>query len=843
MNRTPRVASLVLVLAAACAAPSSTEPRPTTALPAAGPLAPRRRAIDVEHYALALRLDPALRRVDGTARVRFWTVEGAAAVDYVELDLDGLEARRVVDRAGRALVFRQDAGVLAITLATPLASGEFEELAIEYGGTPVRGLWFADEEDGAPTQVFTQGECEDARGWFPCVDDPSDRATFELAVDVPRAWTTLSSGMRTDRVERGERAVERWRMDFPHPPYLDTLVAGEFTTKTGAWEGVPLAFLADPRFEREMEPSFAATSDVLALFSKRTGVRYPYPKYAQACVADFPFGGMENVSATTLTDTALGDERSRRDGGMDGLIAHEAAHQWFGDLVTCADWSHVWLNEGFATYFGALWTEHARGADEYAIAARRAQEAYVAGDTGAHRRPIVWDVCRQPMDLFFTGHVYPGGAARLHELRCLLGDDAFFRGIRLYLGRHRGGSVVTDDLRAAMEEAGGSSLATFFRERFETPGHPELRVAWKARDGRVLVRVEQVQSTDGGVPAAFHARVDVELATSAGTRVESVELAAREQTFEFACSETPRWVLFDARGALAKRCEDVKKGEEWLAILGACSRAPFRLDAANALAKVVPTAKGEDRARLFDALRRAAREDRCEAVREAATRALGAFGDAAARAELRGIATKDERSSVRCAALDALRPSAPDAELAAFADSVWADGWSWNVLARAAALHAAAEPKGAYAWIAARRATASPHGALETQLVSLLGACADPDAAPDAARKELLRTAFDAREPEGVRIAAVNALGARVAKDLALARALVPLLAPSADANVAAQELGAKGVRLRRAVASALGARPEAEIRAALRDRWERAPLALERYALAEALEHGVKAP
>ncbi|MBK7874394.1 MAG: hypothetical protein IPJ77_01320 [Planctomycetes bacterium] len=824
MKSPSRAASFLVLVAAACASVPESARESAAALPPPGPFVARRRAIDVEHYALALALDPVARRLDGTARVRFWPIAGAAAIEYVELDLDGLEARRVLDRAGRALVFRQDAGVLGITLAAPLEAGTFEELAIEYGGTPVKGLWFADDERGVPTQVFTQGECEDARGWFPCVDDPSDRATFELVVDVPKSWTTLSSGVRVERVERGERATEAWRMDFPHPPYLDTLVAGEFATKSGAWEGVPLAFLADPRWAAELEPTFAVTGDVLALFSRLTGTRYPYVKYSQACVAEFPFGGMENVSATTITDTAIGDERFRRDAPMDGLIAHEAAHQWFGDLLTCADWSHIWLNEGFATYFTALWTEHAKGADEYAVALRRAQEANVAGDVGAKRRPIVWDVCRQPMDLFFTGHAYPGGAARLHLLRCLLGDDAFFRGLALYVGQNHGRSVVTEDLRVALEAASGRPLADAFRQWLESPGHPELRVTWRFADGRVRLQVEQVHATDGGVPAAFRAPVEVELALGEERRVETVELRERVQTFEFDCAEAPRWVLFDARGALPKRCEDVKRGAEWLAILEGCDRAPFRLDALAALAKAVPDAKGDERARLWTAIRRAAREDRCASVREAAIPALAEFRDANARAELSALASSDERSAIRCAALDALRPQGPDAELARFARAQYDAAWSWNTMAHAAALFAAARPAGAFAWLRDERAKDSPHGVLEAQLVTALGASADPTVPASAVRAELLRTAFDESEHEGVRASAVNALAGRVAKETALARELLGLL-------------DARGHRLRQAVIRALGANPDRAVRAALRARWDRAPLALERHVIQEALE------
>ena len=224
-----------------------------------------------------------------------------------------------------------------------------------------------------------------------------------------------------------------------------------FEERRAEWDGIPLRFLAPAKWAGGLETSLATMAAALEFLSDVTGKRYPYSKYSQVCVQNFPFGGMENISATTLAVEALSDERGIRDSDPTGLIVHEAAHQWFGDLLTCADWSHVWLNEGFATYMALLFVERAQGHDAFRTAVRDALDTYTAGDRGANRRPLVWSVYKEPLDLFFGGHTYQGGAVRLHHMRFVLGDEAFFRGLRIYVGDNAGRGVVTGDLAAAME--------------------------------------------------------------------------------------------------------------------------------------------------------------------------------------------------------------------------------------------------------------------------------------------------------------------------------------------------------------------------------------------------------
>ena len=206
--------------------------------------APRSEPVDIEHYRLELVLHPEHRSLEGICTVRGWSREDG--LTRVAFDLEGLAVRVVRDVEGRELPHVREPGRVVVDLGRPLAAGEPFELSIAYGGTPRKGLWFAGDRDGVPTHVFTQGECEDARWWFPCLDYPAERATSELVVDVPATWTTVAAGSRIDsRIENGRR-VDTWRMHTSHPAYLETLVAGELVTKTAEWDGVPLSFLAEP---------------------------------------------------------------------------------------------------------------------------------------------------------------------------------------------------------------------------------------------------------------------------------------------------------------------------------------------------------------------------------------------------------------------------------------------------------------------------------------------------------------------------------------------------------------------------------------------------------------------
>lgn len=716
----------------------------------------RPQAYDVEHYALDLAIDPVAESIAGTCTVRLWARD--QPLGEVVLDLERLAVEGVRDGEGRALEFEHSDGRLEIDLAERLHPGDFVELEVSYGGHPVRGIWFADRDADGARQLFTQGECEDSRFWFPCWDAPSDRATSELRVTLPADWTAIAAG---DRVDQGllpdGRRFEHWRMSTPHPTYLTTLVAGEFTVLEDVWDGVPLIYLARPEYADWVEASYACTGDVLAFFSEVTGQRYPYSKYGQASVANFPFGGMENISATTMTDTILRDERGRRDYDSTGLIAHEAAHQWFGDLLTNREWSHIWLNESFATYFTQLYMEHARGVDEFRAGVADMQNSYLRGDVGAARRPIIWNLYRDPMDLFGGGQTYPGGASRLHLLRFVLGDEVFFAGIRGYVAEHAGQGVVTTDFQSAMERASGQDLAWFFDTWLRSQGFPEFRWSWSwdPEGQRVVLDVHQVQAFADGTPVVFRTPVDLAARGEGWEEVVRVELNERDQTFEIPCPERPTWVHFDRHGWIPKVASVERSLDEWLAIAGLDEDVNARREAVGVLGRELTKVKNsyEAQALTLGLIDRLAGDEQ-RSVREGAARALAGVVQPGAREALLNAASTDEVAAVRVAALDALRGVGEDAELAAFAYAQYDDGYSWAVMGAAARLVASADPQAAHDWLVARLDTASPHDVLRIDLLVALR-----ELSGRGVLELLASWAFDPEASVPVRATAVAQLG------------------------------------------------------------------------------------
>ncbi len=757
--------------------------------------AQRQAPFDVDHYALELELVPQARAIEAQCHVRLFAREAPLAV--VELDLRCLEVLDVRSGDGAELRFEHDGALLRIHLSEPLAPRALASFTVRYRGVPRAGLWFVRPRAGVPTQVYTQGECEDSSYWFPCFDAPAERATSELRVVMPRAWRSLAAGEFVERVELdGERAAERWRMSTAHPAYLTTLVAGEFATLRERWDGVALEYWGASELEPHLGPSLSATAGVLEHFSELTGLRYPFGKYTQACLDNFRFGGMENITATTLTDAVLTDELGRRDYDATDLVAHEAAHQWFGNLLTCAHWSDIWLNEGFATYLTELYREAVEGQDAFRAAMRDVQVSYLAQDVGARRRPIVWNVYRQPMDLFTTGHAYPGGAARLHHLRFVVGERAFFAALRRYVAEHRGRAVSTDDWRRALEVESGLDLRSFFEQWLRSPGHPqfEVRWSWDASRQRVLVDVEQVQSPENGCPAVFSTPVDIEVRDESGARTTRVTVDQRRQRFELAGSSAPRWVVFDKHGWLPAEVRTRRSNDEWLALAADDDDVNGRRDALAALGELLAQSVDEKlRWRIVEVLLQRA-EDPSEAVRVAAARAFARVHtrqDHPIARTLMRLASSDPAAPVRVAALESLARWDTRRLFAEFALQQFDARYSYATMGAAARLYAVAAPEQARVWIESQLQRPSPHDTLRAQLLRALALL------PGAEVDERLRAAaLDQALHPSAREAALRELTRRAPNWPPTRTALLEIVR-GADAyrlqNAAIEGLGAVG--------------------------------------------------
>ena len=640
----------------------------------------RDRAANINHIKLEVTLDFDAKKISGIAT--HWLSAIAGPLERLEFDATELEIK-AVRAGGEPASFETADGKLLIALPRALGAGEEIEVAIDYAGQPRRGLYFVGPDDGYPKkarQAWTQGEDEDSRYWFPCYDYPNSRMTSEVVATVPEKFTAVSNGalVETSSNMAAKTRTFHWRHDVPHSTYLITLAAGEFTMIEERAGDTPVTYYVAPGREDDARRAFGNTPKMIQFFERAIGVPYPYAKYAQVAVSDFIFGGMENTSATTQTDGTLHDARAHLDFKSDPLVAHELAHQWWGDLLTCRDWAHAWLNEGFATYFEALWCEENLGADEFAWNVRQDRESYLDEDANHYRRPIVCNRYRTPIELF-DRHLYEKGSLVLHMLRRVTGDELFFKSLNVYCTRHRGGNVITQDLQRAFEDTTGRNLDFFFDQWVYKEGHPEIEVSSSFDDKKKLlsVTVKQTHKTGDGIASAFRFQITIALMDAEGRETRHrVEIKEREQGFTFVLDKAPKAVRFDPEFDILKTIRH-KRGRE--ALETELHHAPEAIGRAAAAREL----GNEGSPQATAALRNALLFDKFWGVQADAATALGAIRTTAALdALLEGL--KQQHPKTRRAVARALGNFRGDARAAsALADVVKAGDESYFVEAEA----------------------------------------------------------------------------------------------------------------------------------------------------------------
>jgi aminopeptidase N len=612
------------------------------------------RSLRVVHARLELDLDLPGKRLAGTATLTLASRRDELAtftLDAVEMEIEG------VALDGRPAPFEYDGERLRVTCERPFARDTEFRAEIRYRCAPRRGLYFMGPDEGHPDralQCWTQGQDDDSRHYWPCIDHPIEKFTTEVVCTAPAGNFVLSNG---DLLERQELPAEgpasvarvRWhyKLDFPQPAYLVTVVCGPFVEigEKAPKTGVEVYYYAAPGREDDARRSFARTPAMIDYFSERIGVPYPHKRYSQIAVPDFIFGGMENTSATTLTELSLVDERAALDHDVDGLVSHELAHQWWGDLVTCREWSEGWLNEGFATYFEYVWREHAKGRDEADYELLSDTEGYLA-EAGRYQRPVVCRQYEEPIHLF-DAHLYDKGGRVLHMLRAALGDGLFWRALRHYVGKHARGSVETRDLARAIEEVSGRSYDEFLDRWIARPGHPELECAWEWDEERRVgtLRVAQKQAVSAESPL-FKFDTVVRFEIEGRERDEPLSINEATHAFELKLPIRPTQVIFDPGDIILKTAKMEKPRALWRRQLEVGRLGIDRVLAATALGGLVEPASVE-------ALGAALRRDRFWAVRVASARALGRMRRDDARDALLA-AFDDPHPKVRRAAAAAL---------------------------------------------------------------------------------------------------------------------------------------------------------------------------------------------
>ena len=617
------------------------------------------RTYDVRHYRIALRLEDETRSFRGETEITLAPLQDGLRT--IGLDAETFTVTAVRDATGKALAFVQKEGRLEIELARAAPRGEAIALNVAYEARNVRidpvkygmaadyplGLDFRDESSDNPRLVETLSFPTGARHWYPCFDHPSDKATSEVLATVRSDWRVLSNGrlVETRDDPAAKARTFHWRQDQPHSTYLFVLVAGPYEVLSDVYGTVPLGYWVYPKDAPDAPRSFRKTPEILRFLERTFGVPYPWVKYDQVTIPGIG-GGAESTNATVLGQGTIHDEDAEPDFPSDGLVAHEAAHQWWGDLVTLADWDETWLNESFATYGEYLYSRFASGDDEGAVNLLEKRDAYLKEAREKYVRPIVFNRWQWPNDNF-DRHTYQKGALVLHMLRDLVGDEAFFKALRIFLERHAYGSVTTPDLVAAFREASGQDVQWFFDQWVMKPGHPVLEVSqsWDEAGRTLSLRIRQVQDTRRQVPI-FRARVRIGIVTEAGPTSETVWLDKKDEAFRFTLPARPLLVRFDAGNVLLAEVGFRKPAADLVYEL-AHDDARGRAWAAGELAKVRAEPGVED------ALARAARDDAFWKVREAAVDAMAAARRPEDVAFLRERAT-DASSKVRVAALRAL---------------------------------------------------------------------------------------------------------------------------------------------------------------------------------------------
>src|SRR5262245_7926866 len=521
------------------------------------------RPCDIVHIALTLQLDIAQQSLRGTCATTVRAVQ--EAIPGVTLDAVDLQIVQVRQADGTPLPYDYDGQRLRLTFPEPLQRGAPATVEVDYSVTKPRlGLYFITPDAAyphKPVQVWSQCQDEDARYWFPCFDAPNEKATTEMIVTVPQPYFVLSNGtlLSTTRDETAGTITYHWLQDQPHSTYLMTLVVGEFSERTEMVDDTPVQWYVTPGREDDGQRAFGDTPEMVRVFSQKLGVPYPWNKYAQIAVSDFIFGGMENTTATTQTDLTLHDARAHLDFSSNGLVAHELAHQWFGNLLTCKHWAHAWLNEGFATYFDALFHEHHQGTDEFRYRMYQNARSYFREDGEEYRRPIITNVYKEPIDLF-DHHLYEKGSLVLHMLRYLLGDDVFWRSLTQYVTSNRHQVVETVDLERAIESATGRNLQAFFQQWVYKGGHPEYQVefAWDeaTRMATVTVKQQQRTGTEHSVETPlFDMPVTLLLALPEGEQRFALRVHEQLHTFHLALPAKPRWLSFDPGNWILKKLQ------------------------------------------------------------------------------------------------------------------------------------------------------------------------------------------------------------------------------------------------------------------------------------------------
>ncbi|MBP6047791.1 MAG: M1 family metallopeptidase [Chitinophagaceae bacterium] len=645
------------------------------------------------------------------------------ATDTVLLDAKGMEIKEVALVAGsqkKLLQYKYDGQQLNIKLDKSYTGGEKYTLYFDYISKPndyktkgsmaitdAKGLYFINptgEDKSKPTQIWTQGETEANSVWMVTIDKPNQKTTEEIYMTVPAKYTTLSNGLKiSEKKNTDGTRTDYWKMDLPHAPYLFFMGVGEYSViKDKPYKGKEVSYYVEPTQAPYAKGVFGNTPEMIAFFSDKLGVDFPWPKYAQIVGRDYVSGAMENTTATLHQESAYQNNRQLLDGNhWEETIAHELFHQWFGDLVTTESWSNITVNESFANYSEYLWDEYKYGkdfADEHNF---EDMSGYLM--SGSNHKDLVRFYYSNKEDVFDAVSYNKGGRI-LHMLRNYVGDDAFFKSLNNYLSTNKYKTGEAQQLRLAFEEVTGKDLNWFFNQWYYGSGQPKLKIDYDySKPGVATVKISQVQKEGN----AFILPIAIDVYNGPSKVRHNVWVKNLVDSFSFPYTVKPDLINVDGDKILLAEKVDNKSENEYKAQWMYAKNYLDRKEALDFFAKknMPEIAKG-----LYD---------KYAGIRTYTIQKLSGTPyktDKVVLEEMERIAKTDFNKKTRAAAIKFLSKNGDASNKVIFEQAV--NDSSYSVAGAGLAALAVIEPDNAYAL--AKKLSGDMHGALRDAVNSLL---------------------------------------------------------------------------------------------------------------------------
>ncbi|MFT3948664.1 MAG: M1 family aminopeptidase [Agriterribacter sp.] len=589
-------------------------------------------------------------------------------VDSLTLDAKGMDIKAVGIVKGTVTSpakYKYDGQKIYIKLDKTYQRGQAYKVYIDYTAKPEelekgggsaaikdnKGLYFINpkgEDKEKPIQVWTQGETESTSVWCPTIDKPNQKCTQEFFLIVPAKYISLSNGKLLQQQKNADGTrTDYWKMDLPHAPYLFFIGIGDYAVIKDTYKGKEVSYYVEKEYASVAKKIFGNTPEMIAFFEKLTGVNYPWPKYAQMTARDYVSGAMENTTATLHQESAQQDSRQLLDGNeWESTIAHELFHHWFGDYVTAKSWSNLTVNESFANYSQVLWDEFKYGKDAGDAENYKNMKQYLSSPEDA-RKELVRFYYKDREDMFDLVSYQKGGRI-LNMLRNFLGEEAFYKGLNLYLNTYKLDNADANQLRLALEQVSGKDLNWFFNQWYYSYGHPKLNItySYNSADKTASVNVKQTQAG-----SAFTLPVAIDIYADGKKVRRDVWITQKDQTFTFPAVSQPNLINFDGDKVLLS--EKTESGKSLANYIFQYKNAGSYVDRREAIAAC---ATAQDSALAIDLLKTALRDKYFE-LRSFAINSLDLKKDAVKQAvetTIFDLAKGDIKPTVKADALMAL---------------------------------------------------------------------------------------------------------------------------------------------------------------------------------------------